>query len=590
MGIGVFVKLKNDISENYYKFEDVLKHPLNTKSWIPVYSRELLSEVGEFGYDGYNEEYFGAISILIDRDKKNEALEVEWTSANISAGNKGWVDNDDEYIISGIFSNWKNNLTGNYLVLDQLLETGDNNVWHLEQDLVLSLNLLRKDDVWVAPEEDYLEIARLKRDRNGKPKCFEIRAEHLKDYLHARKKGLLIATFRSRTHIYKDQPDISLPCDNSIQNYDWGTWAGYITLIHEGGFPFGEKIGVFRARRTDIDSDDDVPQLSFPTDEDVETESYEIKHTGAKLYRVCGELWKNYWIEPGTKSPRIKGDTVESTIPFYIDNEGTTATSTDLIHSGKWLWFKPTIIRDILNKTGGFLNWYSENTGSIGTANTRAVHFGVNKVGLINVYAKDIAVLPEWIKRSWASHNLAPEGGISEELLMSQVQVNPAKTIAPEISIFKNISSLNKIFKIKYGDFLFKSHPDESTIKKNIHRFLPTNLEGFLLLSKELTRYIIDRIDTEFLKKLNPTKDKLGSIKRLAMVLDKESKDGRKLTAPLVGVYELRISDAHLPCSDINDALSLVGFSSLDDDFVENGKLLIRSISDCIGSISQALR
>ena len=32
----------------------------------------------------------------------------------------------------------------------------------------------------------------------------------------------------------------------------------------------------------------------------------------------------------------------------------------------------------------------------------------------------------------------------------------------------------------------------------------------------------------------------------------------RKITAPLVGIYELRLADAHLPSSKIDDAFALL--------------------------------
>jgi hypothetical protein len=60
------------------------------------------------------------------------------------------------------------------------------------------------------------------------------------------------------------------------------------------------------------------------------------------------------------------------------------------------------------------------------------VHFGMNRLPLINAYAKDVALLPEWQQRIWAGHNVGPEGGVSEELLASQVRAQPARTQAPE--------------------------------------------------------------------------------------------------------------------------------------------------------------
>lgn len=55
-----------------------------------------------------------------------------------------------------------------------------------------------------------------------------------------------------------------------------------------------------------------------------------------------------------------------------------------------------------------------------------------------------------------------------------------------------------------------------------------------------------------------PKKTKWGSLKSLENLLaSKYDRDFiRKLTAPLVGVYELRHADAHLPSSKIEEAFN----------------------------------
>ena len=49
------------------------------------------------------------------------------------------------------------------------------------------------------------------------------------------------------------------------------------------------------------------------------------------------------------------------------------------------------------------------------------MHFGINAIGLVNTYAKDVALLPEWQQRVWAAHNANPDGKLSEELKASHV-------------------------------------------------------------------------------------------------------------------------------------------------------------------------
>lgn len=144
--------------------------------------------------------------------------------------------------------------------------------------------------------------------------------------------------------------------------------------------------------------EDDVPSFSLADDDAISTQQRELRHTGKKLYISTGQLWKNDWVEPSMQSPRIRNDSVKSTIPFIIENDGSTATSDKLKDGIRWLWFKPGVANELLRRRNSLLSWYSRNTGQIGPAYAYSVHFGVNPKGLFNIFAKDIALLPDVYK------------------------------------------------------------------------------------------------------------------------------------------------------------------------------------------------
>jgi len=103
-----------------------------------------------------------------------------------------------------------------------------------------------------------------------------------------------------------------------------------------------------------------------------------------------------------------------------------------MIESGKWLWFKPEVIPALLKIKGSELKFYTKQTGGITCCHGSATHFGVNDLGLLNIFAKDIAMLDVWQQRVWAGFNLSPDGGVSSELLSAQVKGVPAVTLAGE--------------------------------------------------------------------------------------------------------------------------------------------------------------
>ena len=417
----------------------------------------------------------------------------------------------------------------------------------------------------------------------------EIKAEFLKDYLCACNSGLIFLTFESRHSIEEsfDYLDWSEELEKE-EVTDFYRWSGILRPIYEGGSLFNEGASVFWVGRTDTDYDEDIPVYNFPTDENTWSKSWTTKPKSRKLLLAMGEIWKKEWIEPALKSPRIRGDKVPSKLEFIVDNEGRTETSETLTSPSRWLWFHPNVINDLIKKRTSVLAWHSENTGSVGGAWHRSVHFGVNSIGLINVYAKDIANVDEIDKKVWARHNISPEGRVSAELLSSQMQAIPAKMDAPERDFFLVIQEIQKVCKSKLGKELFREHSFEEEIHKRIHRFQATSLEEFFLLCKEITRFLIERIDMDFLKTLKKEKDNLGTLKRLENILTALGYDGREIMGALFGVYDLRLTDAHLPSKEkTEDAMKRVGVD-YDEMGFNSGKELINNVNNSLIEIGRA--
>lgn len=572
------------MNKQWFEMEDLKKHIFNNKVWIPLYSQHRISEKGDVRHKGFSEEYFGSHSLIVPQDRKIEAYNLQWMDFTGGFGHKPWVD-DDNIFHSAINYDWRD-VEGINPILVQYFEIEHGKDMHINQDIVLGLGLKREGDLWICPEEDYVDVIRLKRDDENRPVLVEIKAEFLKDYLCALNSGLILLTYQSRQAIEESFNflDWTEEKEEKTANY---RWTGRFLPVYEGDSLFG-KASVFWMGRTDTDYSEDIPVYEFPTDENTRSEKWEVEPTGKELVRAMSEIWKKEWIEPALKSPRVKGDKVPSKLEFIVDNEGKTETSETLFSPSRWLWFHPDVINDLLKKRTGVLTWHSEDTGNIGGAWHRSVHFGVNSIGLVNVYAKDIANLDEIDKKVWARHNVSPEGRVSAELLSSQMQAIPAETDAPEQDFFSVIQEIQKVSKSKLGQELFREHSFEEGINKRIHRFQATSLGGFFLLCKEITRYLIERIDMDFLKTLKKEKDNLGTLKRLENILTALGYDGRKIMGVLVGVYDLRLTDAHLPSKEkTEDAMKLIGID-YDEVGFNSGKELIKNVNNSLIEIGRA--
>lgn len=549
------------MNQSWFEMQDLRRRKLDNSVWIPLRAvKSIKNDVG-YGKVGHQEEFIGHGSLMIPVDKKSVTDKLNWDDIGIrhSQGlNFIW----GKYSQSDIYES--DDFRGTYLVLDQTFDNNfDNHEWHLHQDLVISLGLKREEDVWVCPREGYVEVAKLERDKEGAPQVLQIKNQFLKDYLFAKGCGLYISSFFSREEIFDNKFILSWSEATKKSKDGKDSWECRVSEIHEGGFPFGQKIAVSHVSRIDVDEDEDVPDMtSLPTDENVKSEFYERSFQGKKLYRIMAELWKYEWINPSKASPITLGHEQAIDIFYIVDAEGNKESGRELTNGGKWLWFKPDLVSALLSKRGSFLNWYTKDTGIISCAPACGVHFGVNDLGLINVFAKDVGSLPLWQQQIWVGHNVSPEGGISKELHASQVRGEPASTNAPEAFFEGVIKQINEASKRRLTVPFFRGHQSVNDIIKSINRFRAVDEKGIFSLAKDIARIISDDIDTESLQKIAPPPKgtKWGSLKTienlLALKIPKEV--ARQITSPLVGVYELRHGDAHLPSGEIENAFKLI--------------------------------
>ena len=95
------------------------------------------------------------------------------------------------------------------------------------------------------------------------------------------------------------------------------------------------------------------------------------------------------------------------------------------------------------------------------------------------------------------------------------------------------------------------------------HRFRSTDEAGLLSLAKDLARVTADDIDAAGIQAMFPPPKgtSLRSLKSVEHMIATKVGDleARRIMAPLVGIYELRHADAHLPSSDLDESFSRAG-------------------------------
>ena len=461
-------------------------------------------------------------------------------------------------------------------------------IWSLNQDLVFALGLMREGDSWVSPRDGFDEVVQMRRNGQGKIVGIYIKPEFLKDYLAARKMALRIVQFRQRRATLRTNDRFGWDAERYHEQRDDGTFQGSAWSIG------GEGVMVLQIGRTDDWSADELPELGPPTGENTVSESSSFNRPDHGLHAIEGEFRRNEWLEPAAHSPRVKHDKVPSAVTFIVDASGNRQSADELDDEdiGKWLWFKPGVIPEILSRRGAELEWYSRYTAGISLVSGYSAHFGVNSRGLVVTYAKDVATLAEWQRAIWAGFNVAPEGGLPDELKTKQVLGKYVETQAPEEFFGQALDAIDRMAMAKWGCSVFKDHSSKREISARIHRFRSLDEAGFLALAKDIARLTADSIDAAKLRTLLTLEqvDKLGSLKSLERVLGTivSSDAARKAMSVLFGVYDLRIADAHLPSDRLREAYALAGVS-LEESPLDRAAHLIHNVTQALYRIAEMI-
>ena len=581
------------MTRRWLEMDGLLKRRVTQGVWVPLY-RSRHNTQGEYGHAGHQDDYEGIRTLAIFLDKRTQSSELKYQDYPYQASPSVW-----EGVYTRTEAFFENDQeVGVQLCLSQSFDGLEPDSVELNQDLVFGLRLLREGDVWVRPQEGYSEVAKLERDPDGKINGLVIRPDYLKDYLSARRMTLSASLFFERRLTVEDASQYGFNDERGnviITSPEDGRLELRSAAIHEGGFGFGDTTAVFQVGRTDEWHKDELPVMGPPTEDNTTGESWSFGRTGRRLYVLSSEFRRNEWLEPATASARVAGDRPPSRVAFITDAAGTRMEASELKDEdiGRWLWFSPGVILDLKARRGFSIEWGTAETGNMRTPSGFHVHFGLNKSDLVVTYAYDIAKLDEWEQRIWSGFNVVPEGGIGGEIHRTQVQGEYADTEAPENVFVSGRKALDQASKAKWGAELFGNHPSVNNIIAEIHRFRSLDEQGFLSIAKDLARVLADDINLSILHNVSPPpKDGTGrgSLKSLQRALETATSEiaARQLVGPLVGVYDLRLGDAHLPSSKLSAAYDLAQVDGNSSWLTKGAQLLaktgerLREIADVI--------
>jgi hypothetical protein len=554
-----------------------IRRPFSRATWVPLRA-SLNDEKGNVKEIGYVGDVFACGSVAFPKQHRDLAERLSWSDIGVGHTIAPYAYTDGHYSPIDEYQYNDKEPIGVNLVFEHPQPVVGGRQWILNPDLVVALRLIKEGTNWVRPEEDFVVVAREVLDGDGRHLHIEIKREFLMDYLAARGLSLRLSHYRQRVENVADLNDSPYAGLNEFEEQREG--GRYELRIKELNAVFGGSWASLRMWRTDVDGYEDAPVMGPETDDNTASESVRGYRSGYTGVRVEGEFWRDEWIEHQGKSIRVRGDEDLNLPHFIVDTDGSRKFSAELNNEdiGRWLWFRPSVVNELLSHRGFRLEWYTKETGTIKSTSGYSTHFGINSSDLITVYAYDIAKLPAWEQFLWAASNVAPEGKVSAELLASQVKAQPANTTAVEEILFACMRLMEADFRKTFGVPLFSHDIDDAASIQHVSRFSSKDHASLLWLAKELVRIFSDRLDVRSLRKLSnhPDKEKLASNKLLQNILAQKSGEARarEVFAAIVGAYDMRVGDAHPTSSKIGEAIKLVGIDTATS-YLRQGEQLI---------------
>lgn len=567
------------------------RRAFSNATWVPLRASNN-DEKGEVRNIGYISEYFGCGSVAFPPEHREVAEQLGWSSIGISHNAQPYAYEDGYYSSIEQYQYNDKEPIGVHLVFEHPQPVVGGRLWILNPDLVVALRLIKDGKNWVRPEENFVVVAREVLNEKGDHCLIEIKREFLLDYLAARNLSLRLSYYRQRVeNVAVLEGSAYANLTNQQEQRDGGRFE---LLIRSLDNVFGGSWASFRAWRTDVDEDEDAPVMGPESNDNTDYESSRGHRSGYEGIRAEGEFWRDEWIEHQGQSKRVRGDADTNLPQFIVETDGTRIASADLDNEdiGRWLWFRSSVINELLGLRGFSLEWYTAETGGIHSTSGYATHFGINSSDLITVYAYDVARLAAWEQHIWAAHNVVPDGKVSNELLASQVKAQPASTHAVEDLLFKVMELLEGGFRQKFNVSLYTHDIEHAATMIHISRFASKDQASLLRLAKELVRVFSDRLDVRELRKLSThsDKEKLGSNKLLQDILAQRvgADKSRLVFGAIAGAYDMRVGNAHPTSSKIGDALKLAGIDE-SKSFLRQGEQLISNFGQSIWWIGKLL-
>lgn len=543
--------------QSWFEMLDVKCDTYGDCEWTPLWVYEVLHE-GDMFSAPYQEEIYRVRTLLAPLVNRGRLFDH-------------WIDLDCDCVYSSVdqgnyckpgtyyFDSLEADEAGEYPIFKYCIVRGETSELQINQDLVAALRLIPRDGCWIRPAEGDMVVIRFGKNDKGEVVRAEIRTEYLRDYLCARGMGLYIEEFRHRQEHSRDGRSIMWQNSPTVEcrrsrcgngKYEWKGWM----FKHQGGNSW----------------------------EDAQTISAELL-SEPQYYRVEGQLWKQFWINPAQRSERVAGD--DSGFKYYVKPNGERRTVSPLDDDEfghVYLFFRSDLVPHSLS-AGLQVTWDARDVFSIHFPNGQNVLFGISTEGTYFCISADVARLAAWEQKLLHDDNIKPQEQAEyagSELFQNQMMCEFLHTKAPENEFRRLLDELGLAFKKRTGGDLWRRMDCEDDVILAVSRFCSVSQGGYVLLAKRITNAMIERMDVASMKKFVDGRVETAQLKAVGLLaavisLITGDVDAGNRVRFMRDINFIRQADAHL--MSVEDVMNRINVLPMPDGlaWIEKGARLI---------------
>lgn len=507
---------------SFLEFEDVINQDPNNEPYVILEGSESI-QPDKFKELAIYGELTRISTIMIPTDLKERALdEIEhYSLPTFSNGNFEHKEEGQWRYDPGESWEYNEGLKVEPLIIKRSWSGLDNSFIEPTQRLVLYLNLLKEDTVWIDPYNNE-EIIKVKAEKKYEDEVsyhvdkIEIKIDYLKDYLAARNSGLLFIKFSMRGLIFDDESEIP-----------------HLSETEE--IPYGNRV------------------------------FYSSKNASVKNFGNWAEeeLRQKFWIEPLPEpkrdDARPRGEFIGG-VPFTLKDGTEKEYDADAGHNGGYfelISFKSGIMEVFTGRSNFDYVDETKETLSFIFPNGESLAVGINPSGQIQSFWGQIAKLSKKNQIVLAAYSepWKQKLPVTHEYYRTSIRGLPASSRPIKTTIQEKKTEINQYFDDKFGNTFFNKDSDVTDLKKV---FEPYNNEPYQLLDmmEQLDKWLLSEQRPDLIIESynliehleNPEKiENIKSLVSLELLLTKyhspeEAEDKCKV---LRMIKELRVCKAH---------------------------------------------